>query len=145
MKYFLDTSFILALVLDSDSNHQKAVDLKKILNEKCYINNNVLNEVLTLTGRKLNIEYAKELYYNLIDSFELLNEYDIPNYTSETFKIFEANIGTNSKKTKLSFTDSSIILTMKEHNIKNLVSFDNEFKKIKEIQITQWKKYRKSD
>lgn len=137
MKYFLDTSFILALVLDSDSNHQKAVDLKKILNEKCYINNNVLNEVLTLTGRKLNIEYAKELYYNLIDSFELLNEYDIPNYTSETFKIFEANIGTNSKKTKLSFTDSSIILTMKEHNIKNLVSFDNEFKKIKEIQITQ--------
>lgn len=145
MKYFLDTSFILALVLDSDSNHQKAVDLKGILNEKCYINNNVLNEVLTLTGRKLNIEYAKELYYNLIDSFELLNEYDIPNYTSETFKIFEANIGTNSKKTKLSFTDSSIILTMKEHNIKNLVSFDNEFKKIKEIQITQWKKYRKSD
>lgn len=137
MKYFLDTSFILALVLDSDSNHQKAVDLKGILNEKCYINNNVLNEVLTLTGRKLNIEYAKELYYNLIDSFELLNEYDIPNYTSETFKIFEANIRTNSKKTKLSFTDSSIILTMKEHNIKNLVSFDNEFKKIKEIQITQ--------
>lgn len=131
MKYFLDTSFILALVLDSDSNHQKAVDLKGILNEKCYINNNVLNEVLTLTGRKLNIEYAKELYYNLIDSFELLNEYDIPNYTSETFRIFESNIGTNSKKTKLSFTDSSIIITMKEHNIKKLVSFDNEFKKNK--------------
>ena len=139
MKYFLDTSFILALVLDSDSNHKKAVNLKEILNEKCYINNNVLNEVLTITGRKLNINNAKELYYNLIDSFELLNEYDIPNYTSETLKIFETNIRTNSKKTKLSFTDSSIILTMKEHNIENLVSFDNEFEKIKEIKRLKWK------
>lgn len=135
MKYFLDTSFILALVLNSDSNYKKAVNLAYVLNEKCYINNNVLNEVLTLIGRKLDINSAKELYYNIIDSFELLNEYDISNYNSENFNIFEKYVGENSKKTKLSFTDSSIILTMKEYNIPNLVSFDKEFKKVKGINL----------
>ncbi len=135
MKYFLDTSFILAIVLNSDSNYKKAVNLAYVLNEKCYINNNVLNEVLTLIGRKLDINSAKELYYNIIDSFELLNEYDISNYNSENFNIFEKYVGENSKKTKLSFTDSSIILTMKEYNIPNLVSFDKEFKKVKGINL----------
>lgn len=135
MKYFLDTSFILAIVLDSDSNYKKAVNLAYVLNEKCYINNNVLNEVLTLIGRKLDINSAKELYYNIIDSFELLNEYDISNYNSENFNIFEKYVGENSKKTRLSFTDSSIILTMKEYNIPNLVSFDKEFKKVKGINL----------
>lgn len=135
MKYFLDSSFILALVLNSDSNYKKAVNLAYVLNEKCYINNNVLNEVLTLIGRKLDINSAKELYYNIIDSFELLNEYDISNYNSENFNIFEKYVGENSKKTKLSFTDSSIILTMKEYNIPNLVSFDKEFKKVKGINL----------
>ena len=135
MKYFLDTSFILALVLDSDSNYKKAVNLAYVLNEKCYINNNVLNEVLTLIGRKLDINSAKEIYYNITDSFELLNEYDISNYNSENFNIFEKYVGENSKKTKLSFTDSSIILTMKEYNIPNLVSFDKEFKKVKGINL----------
>lgn len=135
MKYFLDTSFIMALVLNSDANYNKAVKLDYILNEKCFINNNVLNEVLTLTGRKINIDSAKEIYYNLIDSFEVLDEYDILNYNSENLKIFEKYIGINSNKTKLSFTDSSIILTMKEFEIDSLVTFDKEFKRIEDINL----------
>lgn len=135
MKYFLDTSFIMALVLNSDANYDKAVKLDYILNEKCFINNNVLNEVLTLTGRKINIDSAKEIYYNLIDSFEVLNEYNILNYNSENFKIFEKYIGINSNKTKLSFTDSSIILTMKEFEIDSLVTFDKEFKRVEGINL----------
>lgn len=135
MKYFLDTSFILALVLDADSNHEKALKLLYLFDEDCYINNNVLNEVLTLIGRKLNISAAREVYYGLIDTFTILNEYDIANYNNKTFEIFEGYVGINSNKTKLSFTDSSIILTMKEYDIKNLVSFDNEFKQTDYINL----------
>ena len=105
MKYFLDTSFILALVLDADSNHEKALKLLYLFDEDCYINNNVLNEVLTLIGRKLNISAAREVYYGLIDTFTILNEYDIANYNNKTFEIFEGYVGINSNKTKLSFTD----------------------------------------
>ena len=137
MKYFLDTSFLMALVLDSDSNHEKALELLHILSEDCYVNNNVLNEVLTLSGRKLNIDAAREIFYGLIDTFTILNEYDISNYNNKNFEIFEEFVGINSKKTKLSFTDSSIILTMKEYDISNLVSFDEEFKRMDDINLIE--------
>ena len=137
-KVFLDTSFILGFVNSNDELHENAIKLEEaenILSQDCYINNNVLNEVLTLTGRKININAAEEIYYGLIDSFEILNEYDIANYTSKTFDIFKRVVGSDSKKTKLSFTDSSIILTMKKSNITDLVSFDQQFKNFNEINL----------
>ena len=133
MKYFLDSSFILALILKTDDNFEKALELVDILNDDCYINNNVLNEVLTLVGRKIDISAAREVYYTLIDNFTILNEYSIAEYNENTFRIFEAFVGVSSKKAKLSFTDSSIILTMKEFGINNLVSFDKEFKRVEGI------------
>ena len=75
-KVFLDTSFILAYVNSNDELHENALRLEEaedILSQVCYINNNVVNEVLTLTGRKMNIDDAEEIYYGLIDSFEILN------------------------------------------------------------------------
>lgn len=137
-KVFLDTSFIVGLVNSNDELHENAIKLEEaenILSQDCYINNNVLNDVLTLTGRKINIDAAEETYYGLIDSFEILNEYNIVNYTSKTFDIFKRVVGPNSKKTKLSFTDSSIILTMKESNITELISFDQQFKHFDEINL----------
>lgn len=137
-KVFLDTSFLLGYVNSNDDLHENALKLEEaenILSQDCYINNNVLNEVLTLTGKKINVDAAEETYYGLIDSFEILNEYNIFNYTSKTFDIFKKIIGPNSRKTKLSFTDSSIILTMQESNITDLVSFDQQFKNFNEINL----------
>lgn len=62
-------------------------------------------------------------------------KYTIFNYTAKTFDIFKKIVGSNSKKTKLSFTDSSIILTMNESNITDLVSFDQQFKNFKKINL----------
>ena len=137
-KVFLDTSFILAYVNSNDELHENALRLEEaenILSQDCYFYNYVLNEVLTLTGRKINIDAAEEIYYGLIDSFEILNEYTIYNYTAKTFDIFKKIVGSNSKKTKLSFTDSSIILTMNESNITDLVSFDQQFKNFNKINL----------
>ena len=135
-KIFLDTSFILAYINSNDDLHENALKLEEaenILSQNVYINNNVLNEVLT--GRKMNIDAAEEIYYSLVDSFEILNEYTILNYTAKTFDIFKKIVGDNSKKTKLSFTDSSIILTMKESNITELVSFNQQFKNFNKISL----------
>lgn len=137
-KIFLDTSFILAYINSNDDLHENALKLEEsenILSQNVYINNNVLNEVLTLTGRKMNIDAAEEIYYSLVDSFEILNEYTILNYTAKTFDIFKKIVEDNSKKTKLSFTDSSIILTMKESNITELVSFNQQFKNFNKISL----------
>lgn len=137
-KLFLDTSFILGYVNSNDELHKNALRLEEgedILSQDCYINNNVLNEVLTLTGRRINIDAAEETYYGIIDSFKILDEYSILNYTAKTFNIFKRIVGPKSKKTKLSFTDSSIILTMQESNITDLVSFDQQFKNFNEINL----------
>ena len=137
-KVFLDTSFILAYVNSNDELHDNALRLdetENVLSKDCYINNNVLNEVLTLTGRKINIDAAEEIYYSLIDSFEILNEYNIFNYTAKTFDIFKRIVGLYRKKTKLSCADSSIILTMRESNMSDLISFDRQFENFDEINL----------
>ena len=97
----MDTSFILAYVNSNDELHENALrleDAENILSQNCYINNNVLNEVLTLTGMKINIDAAEEIYYGLIDSFEILNEYTIFNYTAKTFDIFKKIVKTTVKR-----------------------------------------------
>ena len=37
----------------------------------------------------MNIETTEEIYYGLIDNFEILNEYIIFNYAAKTFDIFK--------------------------------------------------------
>ena len=137
MKYFLDTSFIMGLININDSLHSNSLNLKDVFLEDCYINNNILNEVLTLSGRKLSIDSAREVYYALIDNCKVINEYEISNYESKAFNVFETYVGVNSNKTKLSFTDSSIIVSMREYGIANLVSFDEEFKRVRDINLIQ--------
>ena len=56
----------------------------------------------------------------------------------KTFDIFKKIVGPNSEKTKLSFTDSSIVLTMQESNIRNLASFDQQFENFDEINFDRF-------
>ena len=52
------------------------------------------------------------------------------------FPISQKVIDTYSNyNTKLSFTDAAVLEIMAEHNIPNLVTFDKEFKRCKEINI----------
>lgn len=129
--YFLDTSFIIAYAISTDNQHCKAEDLGNIiLNNPCYINNSILNECITVSYNKTkDLELTQELYYILIDNFKIINEYDVKNYNNKTFNLFKEHKG------KLSFADAGIITTMRKEGIKNLISFDKEFKKEKSINV----------
>ena len=129
-KYFLDTSFIIGYTLETDTNYIKASKHENILlNEECYINNSVLNECMTLIYYKTNsIKAANELFLNMIDIFIILNEYEIKNYSIKALDLF------NKTKVKLGFVDAGIINTMEHYNIKKLLTFDKEFKKIPNIE-----------
>ena len=61
--------------------------------------------------------------------FNIVNEYNLADFNSNVMLLYEAY------NTKLSFTDSSIIYIMKEEGIDNLLSFDNEFKKVDSIKL----------
>lgn len=128
-KVFLDTSFILALAFDNDDNNKSAIELKNVFSEDCYINNSILNEVVTVSNNKGDSTKAKIMFNFLIDNFTIINEYNITNYNSKTMLTFNKHEG------KLSFTDSGIITTMVEHDIGKLVTFDKAFKKESRIEV----------
>ena len=128
-KIFLDTSFIIALAFDKDENNEKAVELVNILEKDCYINNSIVNEVVTVSNNKGDYDKAATMFNFMIDNFTILNEYNISNYNSKTMLNF------NKHKGKLGFTDSGIITTMVEYDIKKLVTFDKAFKKENQIEV----------
>lgn len=128
-KYFFDSSFIIALALDNDSNKSKALELTDLLSEECYIGDNVIEEVVNVVNLKGDSNKAETLYNFMIDNFKIINEHEIPNYNTKTIKVFKKFNG------KLSYTDSSMIVTVLEYNIDFLVTFDNEFKREERINV----------
>ena len=79
-KVFLDTSFIIALAFENDDNYKSAVELKNILSEDCYINNSVVNEIVTVSNNKGDSIKAEIMFNFLIDNFTIINEYNVINY-----------------------------------------------------------------
>ena len=128
-KYFFDSSFIIALALDNDSNKTKALELTDLLSGECYIGDNVIEEVVNVVNLKGDANKAETLYNFMMDNFKIINEHEIPNYNTKTIKVFKKFNG------KLSYTDSSMIVSVLEHNIDYLVTFDNEFKREERINV----------
>lgn len=130
MKIFLDSSFLIALINDNDSLHEKALEYVDLTNaNECYISNLIINEVITVVGNKLGLEIAISSYDLLTSLFNVVNEYDLNDFNFKNMLIYE------TYNTKLSFTDSSIVLLMKELNISDLISFDKEFKRVENINL----------
>ncbi|MBQ2832584.1 type II toxin-antitoxin system VapC family toxin [Methanobrevibacter sp.] len=128
-KYFFDSSFIIALALDNDSNKSKALELTDLLSEECYIGDNVIEEVVNVVNLKGDANKAETIYYFMMDNFKVINEHEISNYNTKTIKVF------NKFNGKLSYTDSSMIVTVLEYDIDYLVTFDNEFKREERINV----------
>ena len=129
MKIFLDSSFIIAYVIETDENNKSAIELENnnIFDNECYISNLIINEIVTVIGNKTNLDLAINTYNAVKDNCIIINEYKISNFKDKVINTYE------KYNTKLSFSDSGIVEIMKENNIKNLVSFDKEFDKVPEV------------
>ncbi len=120
---FLDSSYILALLLKKDKHHVVSKNLVNYLaHEKKVINITVLQDVLN----SLNIiNYPKDIS-SLIDSIlsmdkiGYLTEKDYME-SIELYKYYNKSIN---------FSDCTILVTMQKYNITNIVSFDSDFDKI---------------
>ena len=132
MKIFLDSSFIIALVNNNDSLHNKSLEYLEIIeNNECYISNLIINEVITVIGNKLGLEEAISTYDLLTSVFIIINEYDNTDFNASNMLIYE------TYNTKLSFTDSSIIYIIEKEGIDKLITFDKEFNKVKGINLIE--------
>lgn len=117
---FLDSSYLIALMLKQDRNYKKASDLKTT---RIIINNTVLSEVLNSFNKynSLNLEH------NVNNMFK----FDIDYLTEDDYK--KALTYYRYYNTAINFSDCTILVTMNKYNTDKIVSFDSDFNKIKGI------------
>lgn len=119
---FIDSSFIVGLAVKNDKWHKKANKLIPYLNKKVKITClSVVFESITLINKKLGVDIAKTVYEYIMDNFIII---------TEDKTLCDKSMKTLVKYHKLSFTDSTIVEIMKEMNIIQLISFDNDFDRV---------------
>ena len=95
-KYFLDTNFIIGLILSNDDLHMKSVELNDkydLENQDCYVSNHVLDEIITIIGQYEGSNLAYNTYLMIKDNFTILNECNIPTFNSKVMTTYlEKNI-----------------------------------------------------
>lgn len=131
-KIFVDSSFWIALFDESDSSHPKA---NKFSNEKpfrylLFSSDYVLDECLTRLKKKTGAEDVFNFYESILkkkNKKTLTILQTTRRIFNRAYKIFKNN---PTLKT-FSFTDASIVALMKTHQIKGLLTFDQDFKKIR--------------
>ena len=135
-KYFLDTNFIIGLILLNDDLHTKSVELNDkydLENQDCYVSNHVLDEVVTIIGQYEGSNLAYNTYLMIKDNFTILNECNIPTFNSKVMTTYlEKNI---NDKQKVGFTDSSIIEIIKYYHLDKLVTFDKKLAKNSPVSV----------
>ena len=123
---FLDSSYILSLIFENDINHLKAMQLRILIEDEAkMINNTVINEVLN----SLEPNYSKIDINYIIDRLLSIHKIDFLNFDDyimsiKIFKYYNQSIN---------FADCTILKSMFDNNINDIISFDSDFDKIKGI------------
>lgn len=120
--YFLDTTFIVALFVSNDQWHQQAVEIyNEIKNKKLVISKLVIAETVTVLKNKLNTKDIREIYRNIPNIFNVIDDSYFFDDAMEIFVKYDSNI---------SFFDAMYIFVMNKENISEIISFDYDFDRI---------------
>ena len=122
---FIDTGAFIARYLERDAHHARAIKAWKKLPRKgsrTYTSNFVLDETITLLGRRSDYHFATERARNLYASRSL--EVLRPNHEDEidALRWFE-----KFSDQDVSFTDCVSFVLMKKNRIKTAFAFDRHF------------------
>lgn len=123
---FVDTTFLIALLIKTDPLHEKALEISETIRERKVINNTVLNETLSaFTGK--GGKAGKELYQVILEMFDIiyLDEKDYEN-AIDIYLNFNSSIN---------YSDCTILSSMVKNKINRIVTFDSDFNKIKGINV----------
>lgn len=120
--YFLDTAFIVALFVSNDQWHPHAIEIyEQIKNKKLIISKLVIAETITILKNKLKTKDIHEIYINISNFFDVVDDNLNYNEAMEEFVKYDSTI---------SFFDAMYVAIMKKENIINIVSFDDDFDKV---------------
>ena len=137
MMILLDSSFLIAIFRKNASLHQRAVENIDVLKNNCCISNGILSEVITVLGQKTkDIDLVRLAYNYMKDNLTIIDESNIEMYNDNVFAIFEKY---NREKFRLGFTDCCQVVIYEDCYLDYVVSFDEEFKRIEEIKLWEFK------
>jgi len=122
---FLDSSFIIAFEVDSDTNHAKAVELMADVAKAAYgpaiISDYIFDEVVTVTlVRTRSLPKTKLVGDAMLKSFRILRVDETA--FRNAWRRFKAQ-----KRTRLSFTDATTVELMQQNGVGNIATFDGDF------------------
>lgn len=123
---FVDTSFLIALLISTDHFHERALEISETINERKVINNTVLNETLNAFSGKGG-KIGKDLYNIILEMFDV--EYLSPVDYEKAMDLFL------HYDSSINYSDCTILTTMFQNNINRIVSFDRDFEKIEMINL----------
>ena len=134
-KVLLDTNFIIALVDSKDQYHKKALEIESRIKKKeieIICMDCIVNEVYSVIARKLiERKMSKEfsmmanLIMNFFKNIDVINAYRyLPKIHSEVVTLMCQTEG------RLNYHDALIALSLKEEDIKSIVTLDNDFDEI---------------
>ena len=121
---FLETSFLVALFVEKDHHHKKALKLYPTLKNKI-ISQMVIYETLTVLRKKnQDNESLKKVYKFLITTEDITVLNDVIYYDKALKYTFDNYVG---------FFDNLSYVVMKNNDIKEIASFDPDFEIFKDI------------
>jgi predicted nucleic acid-binding protein len=122
---FIDTGAFLARYVERDRHHQAAVEAWEQLRQRrlrCLTSNFVLDEVLTLLGRRISYKFAAERAAALWASEALT--ISRPDAKDELAAI---ELFSRFADQRVSFTDCISFALMKRHRSRRAFTFDHHF------------------
>jgi uncharacterized protein len=122
---FIDTGAFLARVIQRDQHHDAAQSHWEVLRNgqrRCFTSNFVLDETITLLGRRAGYHFAAERARAIYSSDALTILRPLGGDESAALDLFEKYADQG-----VSFTDCISFVLMAGHGIRTAFSFDNHF------------------
>lgn len=121
MDLILDTSVWIAYLEQSDSQHRQALQLFALIDQKIWIPEYVLVEILNVLVAKVGKNTADEALSMFFQNQDIEIIWNSEEFRAELLGFFLSN-----KIEKLSFVDQSLLFMSKKYRV---VTFDKELRK----------------
>ncbi|MCR5026069.1 MAG: type II toxin-antitoxin system VapC family toxin [Methanobrevibacter sp.] len=119
---FVDASYLIALIVEKDQWHNDAVKLlEKLKSEDKIITEAMIIESLNLIGSCHGGKVGYMVFKYIKDNFTIFKSDTLLEESLRYYLQFDGN---------LSLADCTAIHTMKENNIHEILSFDDDFDKV---------------
>jgi predicted nucleic acid-binding protein len=118
----LDSSYIVSLVVDTENDHERALELfEKLDGKELVITNAILTETINLLLKRLNknTKAILEVYETITSDFKII--YENKELTERAMQTLMRH------KAKFGLADALSIEVMKDLNMHEIFSFDDDF------------------